>query len=64
MREAMLGPYEYHLLKDWIILASFLPVSLLIGLLGPRIFGGLNHIFDLELAQSELIHGDLPGKRR
>lgn len=63
MREAMLGPYQYHLVKDWIILASFLPISLLIGLVGPRIFGGLNHIFDLELAQSELIHGDLPGKK-
>ena len=63
MREAMLGVYGFHLGKYWLILLAYLPLSLFIGLVGPRIFGGLNHIFDLKLAESELIHGDLPEKQ-
>lgn len=64
MREAMLGVYRYHLAKDWLLLLAYVPVSLVIGLVGPRIFGKLNHIFDLKLAESELIHGDLPKRQR
>ena len=63
MRETMLGVYGNHLTKFWMILLAYLPLSLVIGLVGPRIFGGLNHIFDLKLAESELIHGDLPEKQ-
>ncbi|MDY3117948.1 MAG: YhgE/Pip domain-containing protein [Peptoniphilus sp.] len=63
MREAMLGVYQFHLGKYWLILLAYLPLSLLIGLVGPRVFGSLNHIFDLKLAESELIHGDLPEKQ-
>ena len=63
MREAMLGVYEFHLGKYWLILLAYLPLSVLIGLVGPRVFGGLNHIFDLKLAESELIHGGFPEKQ-
>lgn len=60
LRETMMGIYWPHFAKDWLILISYVPLSFLLGLYGPKVLSGLSRTFDRRLAESELIHADFP----
>ncbi|KXB67011.1 YhgE/Pip domain protein [Aedoeadaptatus coxii] len=60
LRETMMGIYWPHFAKDWLILISYIPLSFLLGLYGPKILSSLSRTFDGRLAESELIHADYP----
>lgn len=63
LRETMMGIYWPHFVKDWLILISYIPMSFLLGLYGPKLLSSLSRTFDERLAVSELIHADFPHGR-
>ncbi|VEJ34507.1 YhgE/Pip C-terminal domain [Aedoeadaptatus ivorii] len=63
LRETMLGIYTPHFLQDWGILISYVPLSFLLGIYGPKLLRSVSRTFDAKLAESELIHAEYPHEK-
>lgn len=62
MRECIAGMYGNTYMHNLLILLLFVPVSLLIGLGIRPLLSGLNRLFDIKLAETDLMLGETPDK--
>lgn len=60
MRECIAGMYGSTYIHNLLILLLFVPVSLLIGLGIRPLLSGLNRLFDIKLAETDLMLGEHP----
>ena len=62
MRECIAGMYGSTYIHNLLILLLFVPVSLLIGLGIRPLLSGLNRLFDIKLAETDLMLGETPDR--
>ena len=62
MRECIAGMYGSTYMHNLLVLLLFVPVSLLIGLGIRPLLLGLNRLFDIRLAETDLMLGETPDK--
>ena len=62
MRECIAGMYGNTYVHNLLLLLLFVPVSLLIGLGIRPLLSGLNRLFDIKLAETDLMLGETPDR--